>query len=131
VHGTLWMGQAHVRTRWTTPTPQMLRFVHLSPICMTKMTHHRLCTSRHYGGEDGGSGTQSTLFLLCEVQVEVEVQVIMEGEDEGQGQEGEYKDEGGWVHGSELNNHAMCCFCLTCNEKNSTCRGKTTTVILY
>jgi hypothetical protein len=49
--------------------------------------------------------------------VEVEVQVIMEGEDKGQGQEGEYEDEGGWVHGSELNNHAMCCFYLTCNEK--------------
>jgi hypothetical protein len=61
--------------------------------------------------------SNSTLFLLCEVQVEVEVQVIMEGEDKGQGQEGEYEDEGGWVHGSELNNHAMCCFYLTCNEK--------------
>jgi hypothetical protein len=49
--------------------------------------------------------TNSTLFLLCEVQV------MVEGEEEGEGQA---EEEGAYLHGLKLNDHDMRCFCWTC-----------------
>jgi hypothetical protein len=50
--------------------------------------------------------TNSTLFILGEVQVQAQMHVIVEWKKEGEEQE-EDEEERGSMHGSKLNDHAM------------------------